>query len=106
MTYLDSEKPRTSKFFNGKAIALEKMNRFEEALQYYDSAIEKNPENSSYFYNRALTLDKMNQFEEALNYYDLAIQISPLNQDYYYGKAVTLFYTKLVLKDIEYEQIG
>lgn len=35
---------------------LDKMNKFEEALEYYDFAIEKNPEESGFYNNKAITL--------------------------------------------------
>lgn len=37
------------KMHNFVAITLFKMNRFEEALVYYDAAIQKNHENSYYY---------------------------------------------------------
>ncbi|CAD8156240.1 unnamed protein product [Paramecium octaurelia] len=62
------------------------MNRFEEALDNDDSAIQKYPEDSKYYSNKATTLDKMNRFEEALENYDSAIQKKSENSDFYYGK--------------------
>lgn len=58
------------------------MNRFEEALKYFDFAIEKNSEISTYYYNKgikekkinlAITLNEMKRNVEALKYFDLAI---------------------------------
>ncbi|CAD8111237.1 unnamed protein product [Paramecium primaurelia] len=62
------------------------MNRFEEALEYYDLAIQKNPGKAEYFNGKAIALMSMNRFEEALENYDSAIQKNPENADYYYGK--------------------
>ncbi|CAD8184290.1 unnamed protein product [Paramecium octaurelia] len=67
-----------------------KMNRFEEALENYDSAIQKNPEYSDYYTGKAITLRKMNRFEEALENYDSAIQKQPQNSIYKSVKALTL----------------
>ncbi|CAD8163052.1 unnamed protein product [Paramecium octaurelia] len=73
----------------------DKIQRFEEALQNYDSAIQKYPENSNYFYNKgrinmiyfsANTLERLNRFEEVLQNYDLAIQKYPENSDFYQNK--------------------
>lgn len=54
-------------------MTLMEMNRFEEALKYYDFAIQIGPENSECYHCKAITLFKMKKFDEALNYYDLAI---------------------------------
>ncbi len=32
------------------------MNRFEEALMYYDSAIQKNPEKADYYYGKGINI--------------------------------------------------
>ncbi|CAD8131255.1 unnamed protein product [Paramecium sonneborni] len=56
-----------------KGDTLKKLNRFEEALQYYDIAIEKNPEQADIYNNKALTFEQLNRLEEALQYYDFAM---------------------------------
>lgn len=49
------------------------MKKYDEALQSYDYAIQKNPEDSIYFFHKANLLTKMKRFEEALEYYDYSI---------------------------------
>ncbi|CAK73487.1 unnamed protein product (macronuclear) [Paramecium tetraurelia] len=80
------------------AIPLEKMNRLNEALEYYDLAIEINPEISEFYYRKGiidgdllgLTLNKMKRFEEALECYDSAIYKNPQESCYYNCRANTL----------------
>lgn len=38
------------------AVALKKLNRFEEALQFYDFSIQRNPENADYYLGKGLNL--------------------------------------------------
>ncbi|CAK56534.1 unnamed protein product (macronuclear) [Paramecium tetraurelia] len=68
------------------AATLQKMNRYEEALDNYNLAIEKNPEDSKYFNNKAVTLQKMNRHEEAFDNYNLAIEKNPEDSGYYCQK--------------------
>ncbi|CAD8213903.1 unnamed protein product [Paramecium octaurelia] len=82
--------PEDSNYYNGKAETLKYLNRFEEALENYDLAIQKNPEDFDYYINKAITLDEMDRFEEALEHFDLAIQKNLEDPDYYNYKAVTL----------------
>ncbi|CAD8176874.1 unnamed protein product [Paramecium octaurelia] len=66
------------------------MNRFEEALENYDSAMQKNPDDSHHYNGKAITLQKLNRLEEALEHQDSAIQKYPENSYQY----------KLFLQDI------
>ncbi|CAD8195300.1 unnamed protein product [Paramecium octaurelia] len=83
---------------NNLAIVLDKMNRLQEALEFYDSAIQKNPEHSDYYNNKGIviyniqanTLTKLNRLDEALENYYLAIRINPENSLYYNNIALTL----------------
>merc|ERR1719263_104795 len=56
---------------------LAKINRFEDALQSFDKAIQLKPDYAMAFNNRGKVLAKINRFEDALQSYDKAIQLNP-----------------------------
>lgn len=59
-----------------KGIALRRLGRHHEALEYFDDAIRINPAHIRALVNKGITLDKHGKYEEARSYYDKALRIN------------------------------
>ena len=62
--------------FNEGTKLLEQGN-FEEAIKYFERAIEQNPTMSESYYNKAYALQNLYKFDEALEQYEKAIVYNP-----------------------------
>lgn len=81
---LNASSENVSKSYNYLGYyALDSQN-FDEALKYYQLALERVPKNSDYLYNLGLTYYKMNRGEEALQYFLKAVEINSEDSDAYY----------------------
>lgn len=58
--------------------------KFDEALNYYKSAVMHAPDNPDYLYNLGLTYYKLNQNELALQYFQKAVEKNPEDSDAYF----------------------
>ena len=63
--------------WNNKGLALDDINKYDEAIKAFDKAIEINPQYSLAWYNKGRALYKLNKFDEAIKAYDKAIEIDP-----------------------------
>jgi len=75
---------------NGIAVSLEVLGNADEALIYYDKALEVYPDFVLVHYNKANLLMNLSRNEEALYHYDKAIQIDRYCVDAYIEKAELL----------------
>lgn len=75
-----------SKTYYEEAVALYEKGQFNEAVKYYNKALEHNPYNASYFYGRALCLfEQLEKYEQAEKDFSYSIKYNPkLAQSYYY----------------------
>jgi protein O-GlcNAc transferase len=62
---------------NNRGVALERLDRFDEALASIESALSIQPDYADAFYNRGIVLLRMKRFEEALTSYEQALAIRP-----------------------------
>jgi protein O-GlcNAc transferase len=62
---------------NNRGVALEQLNRLDEALTSLDLALSIQPDYADACYNRGIVLLKMKRFDEALASYDKALAIRP-----------------------------
>ena len=53
------------------------LNKYEEAIECYDKAIQINPNYSNAFNIKGHALYNLNKYEETIECYDKAIQINP-----------------------------
>jgi tetratricopeptide (TPR) repeat protein len=60
---------------------LDKLGKFQEAIQMYDKALEINPLDMQALYNKGNSLYLLGRFPEALILYDKALEIDPLDGD-------------------------
>ncbi|WP_196515781.1 tetratricopeptide repeat protein [Nostoc sp. WHI] len=75
-----------------RAIVLESLKRYEEAVASYDKAIEFKPDNNSAWYNRGNALVYLERYEEAVASYDKAIEFKPDNNSAWYNRGIVLVY--------------
>jgi len=64
--------------------------KFNEALEAFEKAIEYNPEDANVWYNKGVTLDKLGRYEEELEAFEKAIEYNPNDADTWYNKGLTL----------------
>jgi len=69
--------PNRAAFFSNRGIALQDMNRFDEALLSYERALAISPENPDVLNNRGSALRALRRFDEALSSYDRALAMRP-----------------------------
>lgn len=74
-------------FQEGNSLALEK--NYEEAIKYYDRALELEPNSVKILLNKALALTFLQRYEESELYFDKAIEISPDFADAWHWKGVS-----------------
>ena len=63
--------------WSNTGLALGNLNKYEDAMEAFDKAIEINPQDSDAWYNKRLALTKLNKYDEAMKTYDKAIEIHP-----------------------------
>ena len=56
-----------------KANALFNLERYEEAIEYYDKALAIDPNNAKAWYAKGYTLGKLGKYNEAIQAYDRVI---------------------------------
>ena len=76
---------------------LKDLQRYEEAIECYDKAIELNPDNPEYWNKKANLLYKLDEvsFEEILKCYDKAIELNPKNPEYWENKVNMIGYPSI-----------
>ena len=67
--------------YNNKGITLLNLERFEEALECFNSAIETDPLRISYYTNKGVALDELLRYDEALVCFDKVINELPFKAD-------------------------
>jgi tetratricopeptide (TPR) repeat protein len=79
----------SSLFFN-VGNALDDLGHYEEAIAYYDKAIEFKPDFYGAWYNRGFALDELERFEEAIASYDKALEFKPDFHDAWNNRGLAL----------------
>lgn len=59
-----------------KANNFYKQQKYDEAIQYYDKALEIDPTDSGALNNKAIALKNLQKYDEALGYYDKALAVN------------------------------
>jgi tetratricopeptide (TPR) repeat protein len=78
--------PQNSTALIEKGLALDILNRHDEAITVYEKAIQINPQDSEAWTDKGNTLDALGKYDEAIQAYDKAIEINPLDSDAWYNK--------------------
>ncbi len=76
-------------------------NRYAEALEYFDKAIEIYPNNDFAWGDRALILDKLGRIDDALTSFSRATEIAPTNSITWHNKGLTLIKSNGLREAIE-----
>ena len=87
-----SDNPQDSVGWFNKGLALDNLNKSDEAIKAYDKAIEINPQDSDVWTGKGLALDNLNKYDEAIKAFDKAIEINPQDSITWYSKGVALSY--------------
>lgn len=82
--------PNSAEAHNNRAVILQLMKRYSEALAGYDRAIAIKSDYATAHFNRGLTLKQMNRHEEALASYDKALVLDPANAEIHNSRGVLL----------------
>jgi serine/threonine protein kinase len=64
------------------------LQKYEEAISYYDQAIAIKPDDHEVWYNRGVALQKLQEYRQAIASYDQAIAIKPDNHEVWYHRGV------------------
>ena len=72
--------PDDSNAWDGKALGLCNLERFEEALQASEKALELSPNNCGGLHLKGVALDNLGRHEEALQAYDKVLELYPDNE--------------------------
>jgi len=81
----------SSEYWNNKGMALFNLSRYDEALQYFDKAIDLEPDNAEYWNNMGVTLYKLSRYEDVLKCFDKAIDLEPDIAEYLEKKGDVLY---------------
>ncbi len=90
--------PENGRTYYNRAIIYDQMNRKEEAIKDYETAMEKDPkEVLSIVRNRSVLYLETGKYDKALKDLDELIRIDKANYNHYYNRA----FSKVMLKDYE-----
>ncbi len=77
------------------AVVLSEENNHEDALRYYDKAIEVVPDNFAHvWFNKAVSLHKLKNYSDAIRNYQIAISIQPHIAEAWYNKGLAHYETQ------------
>ncbi|MFN6528088.1 CHAT domain-containing protein [Nostoc sp. ChiSLP03a] len=93
--------PQDSEDWQGRGIALNKLQRYEEAVASYDQALKINPNNDKTWYIRGIALRNLKRYEEAIESYHQALKINPNNDEAWYIRGIALGILKRYEEAIE-----
>ena len=62
-----------------KGIALQNLNEFNEAIEFFNKSIEINQNDSLALYNKGICLSRLRKYEEAIKCFEKLVEINPNN---------------------------
>ncbi len=83
-------------------VNLHHQDKHEEAMKYFDKAIELQPENAEAWYYKGMTLLKSDKDEESIKYFDKAIELKPNYPDAWCHKALAYSSVGTIEEAIKY----
>jgi tetratricopeptide (TPR) repeat protein len=86
------EKTMFAKVWYKKAVALERLNRYEQAIQCFDKAIEIDATDMKIWNSKGSLLGSLGRYEQAIQCFDKAIEIDPHNLAVLRNKGTALHY--------------
>src|SRR4029077_622083 len=79
-----------SQQFYKQGNALFDQGKYQDAISYYERALNIEPANINALYNNALALDRLNKTNDAISYYNQVLAITPNDTDSLNNKGVDL----------------
>jgi len=76
--------------WNNKGGSLASLNKYQEALHCFDTALASNPSFAEAWNNKALALEDLEMYEDALDCLDNALKLQPDNPSFLHNKGVCL----------------
>lgn len=76
--------------YYNKGIDLINMGKYEEAIQAFDKAVERNPKIAAAWNNKGEALNNLSKYNEAIKVFDKAIEINPQYAMALYNKGISL----------------
>jgi tetratricopeptide (TPR) repeat protein len=76
---------------NNKGLALYNLGQYQEAIKWYDKALEIKPSFTSAMNNKGLALYNLGQYQEAIKWYDKALEINPHDTNAMNNKGLALY---------------
>lgn len=73
-----------------KALVLQKDGNQEEAIRYFDMALEFEPNNSELLYDKAISFQMLSRFDDAVEYYNKSLKIDRDNFGAFINKGLCL----------------
>ncbi len=73
--------PKHALAWNYKGFALDKLERYEDAIRWWDEALKIDPKNTFAWIYKGFALDKLERYEDAIRCYDEALKINPEDAD-------------------------
>jgi len=62
----------------------ENMEKFDLAIQYYDSILKQSPEHLASYYNKGLLLERLNSFDKSKKSFQLGFEQAKIKTDFEY----------------------
>ena len=78
------------KAWNNKGLALDKLGRYQEAVDSYEKALKIDPGYVKAWNNKGLALDKLGRYQEAVDSYERALSIDPNDATVWHNKGLAL----------------
>jgi tetratricopeptide (TPR) repeat protein len=73
-----------------KGLALNNLGKYNEAIEYYDKALQIDPKHAYPWNNKGNALNSLGKYEEAIKYIDKSLELNPDTADALYNKGLAL----------------
>ena len=82
----DNDSGRDSEYYFDRANIFSLEGKYEEAIVYYNKAIELDPNNSAAYNNRGFAKDCLHKYEDSIKDFNKVIELTPNYTNAYYDR--------------------